>query len=60
MLRLPKFQVESPDNVEAATALLAEHGERAMVIAGGTDLVPNMKHELFTPELVVSLANHSH
>jgi len=57
MLRLPPFQVESPDSIEAATALLAEHGERAVVIAGGTDLVPNMKHELFTPELVVSLAN---
>jgi len=57
MLRLPSFQVESPDSLEAATALLAEHGEGAVVIAGGTDLVPNMKHELFTPELVVSLAN---
>jgi 4-hydroxybenzoyl-CoA reductase subunit beta len=28
-----------------------------MVMAGGTDLVPNMKHELFTPEVVVSLSN---
>jgi 4-hydroxybenzoyl-CoA reductase subunit beta len=26
------------------------------VIAGGTDLVPNMKHELFTPDVVVALA----
>ena len=56
MLRLPKFQVESPTTVDAAVALLEEHGEGAMLIAGGTDLLPNMKHELFTPELVVSLA----
>jgi 4-hydroxybenzoyl-CoA reductase subunit beta len=26
------------------------------ILAGGTDLVPNMKHELFTPKLVLSLA----
>ncbi|MEM7310140.1 MAG: FAD binding domain-containing protein [Planctomycetota bacterium] len=57
MLRLPKFQVVTPKTVEAAVAVLAEHGERAIVVAGGTDLVPNMKHELFTPDVVVSLAS---
>ena len=36
-------------------ALLAEHGDGAMPIAGGTDLLPNMKHRLFTPEHLVSL-----
>ena len=55
MLRLPKFQVLTPKTLDAAAALLAEHGERAMLIAGGTDLVPNMKHELFTPDVVISL-----
>jgi 4-hydroxybenzoyl-CoA reductase subunit beta len=56
MLRLPKFALARPTTVAQALALLAEHGERAMVMAGGTDLVPNMKHGLFTPEVVVSLA----
>jgi 4-hydroxybenzoyl-CoA reductase subunit beta len=56
MLRLPKFDLQTPERLEDAIALLALHGERAMIIAGGTDLLPNMKHELFTPELVVSLA----
>jgi len=55
MLRLPKFEVATPRSVGEAVALLAEAGPSALVIAGGTDLVPNMKHELFTPELVVSL-----
>jgi len=57
MLRLPGFEVAKPTSLEAAVLLLEEHGESAMLIAGGTDLVPNMKHELFTPELVVSLAD---
>jgi len=57
MLRLPKFELVEPDTAEAAVALLTERGEDAMIVAGGTDLLPNMKHELFTPGLVVSLAN---
>ena len=56
MLRLPKFELSEPRTVAEAVALLAEHGERALVIAGGTDLVPNMKHRLFEPHVVVSLA----
>jgi 4-hydroxybenzoyl-CoA reductase subunit beta len=56
MLRLPRFTVANPTTVDAAVALLAEHGERAIPLAGGTDLVPNMKHELFTPDVVVALA----
>jgi 4-hydroxybenzoyl-CoA reductase subunit beta len=55
MLRLPRFAVESPTTVGEAVALLSEHGDDAVLIAGGTDLLPNMKHELFTPGLVVSL-----
>lgn len=57
MLRLPKFKLEEPTTVDAATALLGEHGENAMVVAGGTDLWPNMKHGLFEPGVVVSLGH---
>ncbi len=56
MLRLPQFEVALPGSLEEALALLAEHGQAAVIVAGGTDLVPNMKHELFTPRLVVSLS----
>jgi 4-hydroxybenzoyl-CoA reductase subunit beta len=56
MLRLPAFEVETPTTTAEAVALLFEHGEDAMLIAGGTDLVPNMKHELFTPRTLVALS----
>ena len=56
MLRLPAFQVERPTSVSEAVALLLEHGTSAMVIAGGTDVLPNLKHELYDVGLLVSLA----
>ena len=43
MLRLPRFNFYQPDStLEAASILLAE-GPEARVVAGGTDLWPNMK-----------------
>lgn len=55
MLRLHPFRYHRPATVDEAVALLDEHGPDAMPIAGGTDLMPNMKHRLFTPGHVVSL-----
>lgn len=56
MLRLPKFELARPGSVSEAVALLAEAGPDARILAGGTDLLPNMKHELVTPGVLVSLA----
>lgn len=55
MLRLHPFTYHRPDTVEQAVALLGEHAGDVMPVAGGTDLVPNMKHGLFTPTHVVAL-----
>jgi len=55
MLRLPQFSVESPDTVEGVVAALQRHAG-ARVIAGGTDILPNLKHFLDTPPVLVSLA----
>jgi 4-hydroxybenzoyl-CoA reductase subunit beta len=40
-----------------AISLLAAHAGDVMPVAGGTDLIPNMKHRLFTPGHLVSLKN---
>lgn len=53
MLRLPKFELVEPRTVAEALDALAQEG--SMVVAGGTDLLPSMKHELFTPPRLVSL-----
>ena len=35
--------------------MLSQEGERAMLVAGGTDLFPNMKRRQFTPPVVIGL-----
>ena len=55
MLRLPPYQYHRPTSLDAAVALMAEHGDDAMYVAGGTDVVPNMKHRLFEPGHLIAL-----
>src|SRR5437868_3834163 len=55
MLRLPEFRYSAPRSLAEATALLAEHGPAAMVVAGGTDLYPNMKRRQQEPSVLVGL-----
>ncbi len=55
MLPLPVFQHHSPSSLAEAVSLMAELGDRARLIAGGTDLLPNMKHGIVEPEHLVSL-----
>jgi len=55
MLRLPAFRHVAPVAVDEVLALLAECGPRARLLAGGTDLLPNLKHGIEEAEVVVSL-----
>ncbi|MEQ9570330.1 MAG: FAD binding domain-containing protein, partial [Longimicrobiales bacterium] len=56
MLRLPRYAYHRPRRLDEALALLDRHGETARVVAGGTDLIPNMKHRLFEPDHLVALS----
>jgi 4-hydroxybenzoyl-CoA reductase subunit beta len=55
MMRLPWFDYRAPRSVAEASKILAGEGPAAMLIAGGTDLVPNMKRRHQTPKVLVSL-----
>jgi 4-hydroxybenzoyl-CoA reductase subunit beta len=55
VLRLHEFRYLTPRTLAEALDALGEHAGEAMPIAGGTDLVPNMKHRLFTPRRLVAL-----
>ncbi|HXZ04439.1 MAG TPA: xanthine dehydrogenase family protein subunit M [Ktedonobacteraceae bacterium] len=55
MLRLPPFRYLAPSTIEQATNMLAVEGEQAMLVAGGTDLYPNMKRRQFTPPVLIGL-----
>jgi len=55
MLRLPWFDYRAPRSVAEAAKILAGEGPGAMLVAGGTDLLPNMKRRHQTPKVLVSL-----
>ncbi len=54
--RLPKFQYVAAKNVDEALSVLSEYRGKARLLAGGTDLIPQMRRrEMVTPALVVDL-----
>ena len=55
MMRLPLFQFRAPRTLEEAALILAGEGPAAMPIAGGTDLLPNMKRRQQVPKTLLSL-----
>lgn len=68
MLRLPRFRMEVPATLDDAARVLRELGAgqqdpgrtgtpgmKVLIVAGGTDVYPNMKRRQLTPEVLVSL-----
>ena len=49
------FEYHTPEDVQAAVALLSEHGPEAKLLAGGHSLVPLMRLRLATPSVIVDL-----
>jgi 4-hydroxybenzoyl-CoA reductase subunit beta len=56
MLRMPAFEVHLPRTAAEAVALRSSLPE-SMYVAGGTDLLPNLKHHLHHPRHLVSLSH---
>jgi 4-hydroxybenzoyl-CoA reductase subunit beta len=56
MLTLPAFEWVRPRTLEEALEFLATHAGQCLIVAGGTDAVPNLKHRLHDPAYVVHLS----
>jgi 4-hydroxybenzoyl-CoA reductase subunit beta len=56
MMRLPRFHFVAPESLgDAADVLAAAAPGDAMIVAGGTDLIPNMKRRQQVPGTLVGL-----
>lgn len=55
MLRLNRFSYLAPHSLDEALSLLVSEGEEAVLMAGGTDLLVNIKHRLVTPKSVIGI-----
>ena len=55
MLRLPPFHYSAPTSLDEVLGILESEGPVARVVAGGTDLWPNMKRRHQQAETVISL-----
>jgi aerobic carbon-monoxide dehydrogenase medium subunit len=51
----PPFEYASPEAVDEALGLLAEHGDEAKVLAGGQSLIPLMKLRFAAPGMLVDI-----
>lgn len=53
--RLPEVDCLFPKTIREALSLLKKYHDKAKVIAGGTDLLPKMKHRQITPRYLIDL-----
>jgi 4-hydroxybenzoyl-CoA reductase subunit beta len=56
-MRLPEFEYYAPQNLKEALLLKGETGSGGHILAGGTDLVVNLKHRVISPQALISLKN---
>ena len=55
--RLPKFEYIAPKTLKEAVDFLSKHKKAAVPLAGGTDLLLNMKRRAVVPQYLVALKN---
>jgi CO/xanthine dehydrogenase FAD-binding subunit len=51
------FEYAAPATTQEAVALLAEHGDRAKVLGGGTDLIVDLKHKPGNVSILVDVSS---
>jgi CO/xanthine dehydrogenase FAD-binding subunit len=59
-MALPRFSYLIPKNLKEACLMLAEYGDKARILAGGTDLLIQMKNRIVQPEYIIGISNTPH
>ena len=59
-MALPRFSYLIPKNLKEACLMLAEHEDKAHILAGGTDLLIQMKNRSVQPEYIIGISNIPH
>ncbi|MDY6864001.1 MAG: FAD binding domain-containing protein, partial [Thermodesulfobacteriota bacterium] len=54
-MRIPKFEYLAPKKLEDAVSFLKKYKGDIKVVAGGTDLIVNMKQRTITPKYLINL-----
>jgi len=54
-MRLPKFEFIQPRSLQETCSILQEHHRKAVILAGGTALLVNLRYRLSEPAIVVGL-----
>jgi aerobic carbon-monoxide dehydrogenase medium subunit len=54
-----RFELVLPGSLDDCVKALARHGSEAKLLAGGTDLLPQMKNALLKPAVVIDLSSVS-
>jgi carbon-monoxide dehydrogenase medium subunit len=50
-----KFGYQRPENIGNAVEMLEQYGEKAKIVAGGTDLIIGIKNKKYAPEILVDI-----
>lgn len=54
---MKNFEYAAPANVESATALLEKYGDAAKILAGGTDIIVQLREGLRAADVVIDIKN---
>ncbi len=56
-VNLPKFEIEIPNSLEEALKLLHTHQTNCKLLAGGTDILVDLRHRLIRPNVIIDVKN---
>ncbi len=53
---LHQFQYKSPETVDDLLLLLSKHKDKARILAGGTDIIPNMLNKIYKADYLIDIS----